>query len=85
MKVLVCGAGIQGSYFAAHLHDRGMDVSLLVREAKIDDYRRNGVRYAVHPSDEIRAHQVKAVPDSSAIEGYDLYVVCMQKQRRPAP
>jgi 2-dehydropantoate 2-reductase len=84
MKVLVCGAGIQGSYFAGHLHDRGMDVSLLVREARIDNYRRNGVRYAVHPSDEIQTHHVNVVPDTSTIEGYDLYVVCMQKQQAKA-
>jgi 2-dehydropantoate 2-reductase len=84
MKVLVCGAGIQGSYCASHLHQRGVDVSLLARGARFEDYSRSGVRFAVHPSEEIQTHQVKIVQDGSALQGYDLYIVIMQKQQAKA-
>ncbi len=81
---MVCGAGIQGSYCASHLHERGVEVSLLARGARLEDYIRNGARIAVHPSDEIRIHHVQMVADSSSIEGYDLYIVIMQKQQAKA-
>ena len=53
MKALVCGAGIQGSYLSVVLHNAGVDVSLLARGDRLEELGQRGVRYALHPSDEI--------------------------------
>jgi ketopantoate reductase len=46
MKLLVYGAGVLGSLFAARMHEAGHDVSLLARGERLAALRRHGVQLA---------------------------------------
>ncbi|MEU8707950.1 2-dehydropantoate 2-reductase N-terminal domain-containing protein [Streptomyces sp. NPDC048565] len=46
MKLLVYGAGVCGSLFAAHMHEAGHEVSLLARGERLTALRLQGVRLA---------------------------------------
>lgn len=43
MNILILGAGGIGGYFGAHLHDAGGDVTFLVRPARADQLRADGL------------------------------------------
>ena len=79
MKVLVCGAGIQGSYLTVYLYLAGVDVYLLGRGQKLQNLQEQGVRYQIYPSEEIKETQVPVV--SEITENYDVIFVTMQKQQ----
>src|SRR5277367_579106 len=44
MRVLIVGAGAVGGFLAARLADAGDDVAVLVRPARVDGLRRDGLR-----------------------------------------
>ncbi|WDZ92614.1 ketopantoate reductase family protein [Nocardiopsis sp. HUAS JQ3] len=73
MKLLVYGAGVCGSLFAARMHEAGHDVSLLARGERLAALRRHGVRLAEEDAPAVERVPVPAVehPDS----GYDLIAV----------
>ncbi|MGW7518307.1 ketopantoate reductase family protein [Streptomyces sp. NPDC054796] len=73
MKLLVYGAGVLGSLFAARMHEAGHDVSLLARGERLAALRRHGVRLAEEDSPAVRRVPVPVVehPDG----GYDLITV----------
>ncbi|WP_103353708.1 ketopantoate reductase family protein [Amycolatopsis sp. CA-128772] len=76
MKLLVYGAGITGSMFAARLHDAGHDVSLVARGERLAALRRHGVQLAEGSSPVVRSVPVPVVehPDGS----YDLIAVLVR-------
>ncbi|MDX3195536.1 2-dehydropantoate 2-reductase N-terminal domain-containing protein [Streptomyces sp. MN03-5084-2B] len=76
MRLLVYGAGITGSLFAARLHDAGHDVSLVARGERLAALRRHGVRLAEGSSPVIRRVPVPVVerPDGE----YDLIAVLVR-------
>ena len=43
MRILVYGAGVVGSVFAAHLQEAGLDVTILARGGRLDYIRENGI------------------------------------------
>ncbi|MFH8464221.1 ketopantoate reductase family protein [Streptomyces sp. NPDC017991] len=73
MKLLVYGAGVLGSQFAARMHEAGHDVSLLARGGRLTALRRHGVQLAEEDSPAVRRVPVPVVerPDG----GYDLITV----------
>ncbi|MDX3854003.1 ketopantoate reductase family protein [Streptomyces sp. AK02-01A] len=73
MKLLVYGAGVLGSLFAARMHEAGHDVSLLARGERLTALRRHGVQLAEGNSPAVRRIPVPVVehPDG----GYDLTTV----------
>ncbi|MFD4557173.1 ketopantoate reductase family protein [Streptomyces sp. NPDC058469] len=73
MKLLVYGAGVLGSLFAARMHEAGHDVSLLARGGRLTALRRHGVQLAEGDSPAVRRVPVPVVehPDG----GYDLITV----------
>ncbi|WP_329065035.1 ketopantoate reductase family protein [Streptomyces sp. NBC_01429] len=73
MKLLVYGAGVCGSLFAAHMHEAGHDVSLLARGERLTALRRHGVRLAEEDGPAVERVPVPVVehPDG----GYDLITV----------
>lgn len=73
MKLLVYGAGVTGTLFAARLHEAGHDVSLLARGERLAALRRHGVQLAEEPSPDVRQIPVPVV-DHPAGE-YDLIAV----------
>ena len=43
MKILVYGAGVLGTLYAARLQDGGQDVSLVARGQRLADLRQHGL------------------------------------------
>jgi 2-dehydropantoate 2-reductase len=76
MRLLVYGAGVTGSGFAARLHEAGHDdVSLLARGDRLAALRRHGVQLAAQDSPTVRAVPVPVVERPAG--GYDLIAVCV--------
>jgi 2-dehydropantoate 2-reductase len=73
MKLLVYGAGVTGSLFAARLHEAGQDVSLLARGERLAALRRHGVQLAEGDSPAVRRVPVPVVEQPAG--GYDLIAV----------
>ncbi|MGW3647726.1 ketopantoate reductase family protein [Streptomyces sp. NPDC000878] len=73
MKLLVYGAGVLGSLFAARMYEAGHDVSLLARGGRLTALRRHGVQLAEGDGPAVRRVPVPVVehPDG----GYDLITV----------
>jgi 2-dehydropantoate 2-reductase len=74
VKLLVYGAGVTGSLFAARLHEAGHDdVSLLARGERLAVLRRHGLQLAEADSPVVRRVPVPVVERPAA--GYDLIAV----------
>jgi 2-dehydropantoate 2-reductase len=73
MKLLVYGAGVLGSLYAARLHEAGLDVSLLARGERLAALRRHGVRLAEGYGAAVRRVPVPVVEHPAG--GYDLTAV----------
>ena len=73
MKLLVYGAGVLGSLFAARLHEAGHDVSLLARGERLAALRRHGVQLAEADNPAVRRVPVPVVEQPAG--GYDLIAV----------
>ncbi|MGW7295456.1 ketopantoate reductase family protein [Streptomyces xiamenensis] len=76
MKLLVYGAGVCGSLFAARLHEAGLDVSLLARGERLASLRRHGVRLAEEDSPAVRRVPVPVVEHPAG--AYDLTAVLVR-------
>ena len=76
MKLLVYGAGVCGSLFAAHLHEAGRDVALLARGGRLASLRQHGVQLAEEDSPAIRQVPVPVV--EHPVGGYDLIAVTVR-------
>src|ERR1700729_1255236 len=76
MKLLVYGAGVTGSMFAARLHEAGHDVSLLARGQRLDALRQHGVQLAEADSPVVRRVPVPVVEHPAG--GYDLIAVLVR-------
>jgi 2-dehydropantoate 2-reductase len=73
MKLLIYGAGVVGSLFAARLHVAGHDVSLLARGERLAALRRHGVQLAEGDGPGVRRVPVPVVEHPAG--GYDLTAV----------
>jgi 2-dehydropantoate 2-reductase len=74
VKLLVYGAGVTGSLFAARLHEAGHDdVSLLARGERLAALRRHGILLAEADSPAVRRVPVPVVEHPAG--GYDLIAV----------
>ncbi|WP_150251627.1 ketopantoate reductase family protein [Nocardiopsis deserti] len=76
MRILVYGAGVLGSVFAARLHEAGHDVALLARGGRLAALRQHGVQLAEEDGRAVRRVPVPVVerPDG----GYDLTAVLVR-------
>ncbi|WP_329051938.1 ketopantoate reductase family protein [Amycolatopsis sp. NBC_01488] len=79
MKLLVYGAGVTGSLFAARMHEAGHDVSLLARGERLAALRRHDVRLAEEDSPDIKRVGVPVVEHPAG--GYDLIAVFVRAQQ----
>jgi 2-dehydropantoate 2-reductase len=73
MKLLVYGAGVTGSRFAARLHEAGHNVSLLARGERLTALREHGVLLAEGDSPAIRQVLVPVVERPAGL--YDLTAI----------
>ena len=82
MKLLVYGAGVTGSLFAARMHESGHDVSLLARGERVAALRRHGVQLAEADSPAVRRVPVPVVDHPAG--AYDLIVVFVRTHQADA-
>jgi len=73
MKVLILGAGALGGYFGGRLHQAGTDVTFLVRAARAEKLRADGLRIKSPKGD--AALTVKTVGDGALGGPYDLVLL----------
>ena len=79
MKVLLFGAGVLGSLYAARLHEAGTDVTLVARGTRYEDLTRHGVVLENFESGERTATPVRVIDRMPTDEMFDLCVVLVQK------
>jgi 2-dehydropantoate 2-reductase len=73
MKILILGAGALGGYFGGRLHQAGTDVTFLVRAARAEKLKAEGLRIRSPRGD--AALTVKTVADGSQGGPYDLVLL----------
>ncbi|MET4922455.1 2-dehydropantoate 2-reductase N-terminal domain-containing protein [Streptomyces sp. PSRA5] len=76
MKLLVYGAGVCGSLFAARMHEAGHDVALLARGKRLTALRRHGVQLAEEDGPVVKRVPVPVVEHPAG--GYDLIAVLVR-------
>lgn len=81
MKILVYGAGVLGSIFAARLHKGGHDVSLLARGQRLADLREHGIVLVDDLTGERQVRGVRLVETLAPDDAYDLVLVIMRKNQ----
>ena len=79
MKILVYGAGVTGSLYAARLSDAGHTVSLLARGARLASLREHGLQLVEEGGSHVRRVSLSVV--DHAADGYDLTLVLVRAQQ----
>jgi len=79
MKVLIFGAGVLGSLYAAKLHEAGTDVTLVARGSRYEELSKNGVVLKKFDTGEESTTRVRVVEGMPADEYYDVCLVLVQK------
>jgi 2-dehydropantoate 2-reductase len=79
VKILVYGAGVLGSLYAARLHETGHDVTLVARGARLKYLTEHGVQLAEGDSPVMRSVRVPVV--GSAVGSYDLILVFVRSHQ----
>lgn len=83
MKILIYGAGVLGSLYAARLQEVGQEVSILARGQRLTNIRDHGIVLENGETRHQTAIHVKAVEQLAPTDAYDLVVVLMPKQYIP--
>lgn len=80
MNILVYGAGVLGSLYAAHLQESGCNVSILARGQRLADIREHGIVLEDAHTGQRTTH-VNVVEHLSPEDSYDLVIVLMRKNQ----
>ena len=75
MNILVYGAGVLGSLYAARLQEAGQHVSLLARGQRLQDIREHGILLEDVLTGQTTTTHVKMVEQLGPEDQYDLAVV----------
>ena len=81
MKILIYGAGVLGSLYAAKLSEAGIDVSILARRQRLKDINTYGIILNNLLSGEKTSTKVKTVESLGSNDYYDLVIVIMRKNQ----
>src|SRR5215468_1196736 len=81
MNILVYGAGVLGSLYAARLQEAGQIVSLLARGQRFQDLREHGIVLADVLTGQATTTHVNVVDQLGPEDRYDLAVVVMGKHQ----
>ncbi|MGB8646978.1 MAG: 2-dehydropantoate 2-reductase N-terminal domain-containing protein [Anaerolineae bacterium] len=84
MKVLVYGAGVLGSLYAARLQDAGNDVSLLARGPRLADLRAQGIVLQDARTGTETVTRVTVVERLAPDDAYELVIVLVRKNQIPS-
>lgn len=79
LKVLVFGAGVLGSLYAARLQQAGNDVTVVARGQRYEDIKEHGIVLEYFDTKKQTTTLVKAVDSMPADEYFDLCLVPVQK------
>lgn len=83
MKILIYGAGVQGSFFAARLHQAGHEVSVLARGQRLADIREHGIILEHGLTGERSRTDVHVVEHLAPDDAYDWVLVTVRKNHLP--
>ncbi len=78
MRILIYGAGVQGSVFAASLHRGGHDVKILARRQRLSDIREHGIVLEKLGTPGQQVTRVPAVERLDPTDAFDLVLITMQ-------
>ncbi len=81
MRILVYGAGVLGSLYAAWLRESGLDVSILARGQRLADIRQYGIQLEDTASGHRTITPINAVETFAPEDDYDLVVVLVRKNQ----
>jgi 2-dehydropantoate 2-reductase len=81
MHILVYGAGVLGSVYAARLQDAGQHVSLLARGQRLQDVREHGIVLTDVLTGRTTTTRVDVVEQFGPEDQYDLVIVIMGKHQ----
>jgi 2-dehydropantoate 2-reductase len=76
VRILVVGAGATGGAFGTRLQEAGRDVTYLVREAKAETLRRDGLRFVSPDAD--RSYQVRVITSADRASAVDLVLLTVK-------
>ena len=79
MKILVYGAGVIGSVYAAYLHHGGHDVTVLARGRRLAELRDHGILLEAASTGERIEARLPVVDQLEPDDAYELVLVAMQK------
>lgn len=78
MKILVFGAGVLGSVFAARLAEAGEDVTILARGERLAQIEQHGIVLARIPGNKMSVTRVKTCAQLNPEDAYDLIIVLVR-------
>ena len=81
MKILIYGAGVLGSFYAARLQEAGHDVSILARGQRLRDLEEHGVVLQDAVTGRQTITRVGVVSQLVPEDAYDLVVVIVRKNQ----
>ncbi len=84
MKILVFGAGVLGSLFAARLQETGHDVTLLARGQRLADLREHGIILEDDATSVRTTTQVKVIERLDPEATFDWVIVVVRKNQIPS-
>ena len=84
MRILVYGAGVIGSIYAARLHLGGHSTSILARGGRLAAIRERGIELEASGSGRRLVARVPTVEDLSPEDTYDIVVVALAKHQLEA-
>lgn len=83
MKILVYGAGVLGSLYAARLQRIGHNVTLLARGQRLEELRQYGIHLVNEANGEKTVTQVDLIDKLEPDQAFDLVMVLLRKNQLP--
>jgi len=80
-RILVIGAGVNGSVCAARLFERGVDVAVLARGKRLAEIESNGIVIENPFSQERRVAKVRAIGELAPGDTYDYVLVIVRRNQ----
>ncbi|MGQ9682111.1 MAG: ketopantoate reductase family protein [Anaerolineae bacterium] len=81
MRILVYGAGVIGSIYAARLHAAGQQVTVLARGRRLEEIQKQGIVVEAHPGGRRSVAMVPVTAELGAAETYDLILVAVRSHQ----
>jgi ketopantoate reductase len=78
-RILVIGAGVNGSVCAARLFERGVDVTLLARGRRLGEIKSNGIVIENAFNQKRRVARVRVISELAPGDAYDYILVVVRR------